>query len=118
MWEFITYGLGAISAVLFLAAGLITVHRVIPKLLPADEISELRARIATLELTFQGFADQYELSVVRNTAKIGKLRRQLARERGDDPEEEEEPQTAPVVNAVPPTPADLKTELRRRAGLS
>lgn len=109
------YSLGAVIGVLALAGGLLALWRLIPRPQSSIDFSDLRIRVAELETAFAGFADQYELSYVRNAAKLGKLRRALAKERGEDieePEDEPPPQPAPTLVEQP-----SKAELRRRAGL-
>lgn len=116
MIEMILYSLGAVLAVLAVLAGALAAFRLIPKPPPRQDELAAHARIDALEMAFAGFADQYELSFVRNNAKLGKLRKALARERGEE-EEEEEPQRE-VQNPAPHVQLVGKDELRRRANLT
>ena len=76
-------------------------------------------RVTELETGFQSFAAQFELEVNRSKQKLARLKRDLARERGEDMEEEEPGRPGPAETA-PVLPLDgphLKADLRRKAGL-
>lgn len=113
MLEIALYSLGSIAALLALSGGLLAFWRMIPRDLPSAELTSLRGRVSELETVFAGFADQYELSFVRNAAKLGKLRRALAKERGEDVEEEADVQPQTPATTIPEPPS--KDTLRRIA---
>lgn len=112
MWETVAYSLLAVAGVLALVGGLTAIWRLTPRHAPSKQALEALQRVETLDIVFQGFADQYELSVNRNAQKIRRLRRSLAQERGED--EEDEPVPSPQPTAPAPVQT-LKDELRRRA---
>lgn len=115
-FEIVTYTLGAIVALVMLFASALAAYRLIPWDRGNAEQRDIVERLLTLETVFQGFADQYELSFVRNQAKLGKLRRALARERGEEPEEPEGPPQEPAEPSVLTSRDDLE-RLRRQRGL-
>lgn len=84
------YSLGALSGVLSAAGAFWLFQRVTLRPLDQQSLRDALADLAELKLTFAGFADQYELTYIRNAAKLGKLRRALAKERGEDIEDPEE----------------------------
>lgn len=111
------YSLGAIASVLALAGGLLALWRLIPRSMPVERITDHEARLTGLEIAFEGFAAQYALTNTQSKAQIGKLRRALARERGEDEEDIPAEQHLAAPQPVPAQPLDLKAELRRRAGI-
>ena len=109
------YSLGSFGAVLALA-GAFWVGRLLSRPYPdAKAVREALARQEELEIIFQTFAAQFELTINRDQAKLGKLRRALARERGEE-EEEPEPETVPdrQVTDFPNTKAALRIAARQQ----
>lgn len=89
MVELLTYSLLAIAGVLVLSGAIWTVAAGFGAARALEALSDLRTRTTELEIAFQGFAEQYEISNTRSAAKIGKLRRKVERlEDGDDEDEE------------------------------
>jgi len=104
------YTLLAVVGVLALTGGLVAIWRLIPRHSPSAQALAALERVGVLETIFTGFADQFELSVNRNSQKVRRLRKALAQERGE--EEEEDVHT--VAAAPSPQLVETKDELRRR----
>lgn len=96
MWINVAYSALAVVAVLVAAGAIWVVAQAAGAAQALSAMSELRTRITELETAFGGFAEQFELSYIRSAAKIGKLRRQLAKERGEDEDSDEEAERVPV----------------------
>jgi hypothetical protein len=108
-------------AVLTVTGGIIAALRLIPRPPTPDNIQAVRGELADLQAQFLDFADRYELSVSRHVAKVGKLRRKLAKATSDDLEEEEEypdePEAPPApVALAPSTKATLWSDYNRQKG--
>lgn len=116
MWIIGTYTLLAVVAVVALSGAAFIVGVRQGAETAAAQLSEARMRLTELETAFAGFSEQYELSYVRSSAKIGKLRRTLARERGEDDEEDSGQEALPQLPAptAQQSAEDHKLQLRRQ----
>ncbi len=105
-------------AALVVAGGLIAALRLIPRPEVPDSLRAIRTELSDLQAQFLDFADRYELSVQRNVAKVGKLRRKLQMaEDGDDPDDADGPPAElPALPAVTeaPTKSDLWLAYNRK----
>lgn len=113
--------LAATIGVLVVSGGVIAALRLIPRPPATDDVKTLRTELSDLQLQFLDFADRYELAVVRNNAKIGKLRAKLARAENEDLEEPEEypEEVGPVAPAAPHGPrskVELWSDYNRQKG--
>lgn len=86
----VAYSLGASAALLTLLGGHLAIWRYFWTGSSAKIVHELQMKVTELEFSVVSIADQFEQSVRTNSSKLGKLRRQLARERGEDIEDVEE----------------------------
>lgn len=90
-------GLAASLGVLGLFAGHLAIWKAFWQGSSAEKAWEVSERIDGLELYVQSLADQFETTVTRNNARVGKLRRKLAEYDGSEPDEDEGPRvTAPA----------------------
>lgn len=112
MSTLLTYSLLALVGFLTLLAALLAAP-MIRRAFPATQWDEpALQRLDRLEIAFEGFAAQYALSNTQHAAQLGKLRRALARERGEE-EEEDTPPPPPEVLPSAAEPVD-QMELRRQ----
>lgn len=102
---------------LIVIGGAVAALRLIPVPATPDNIRAVRAELSDLQVQFLDFADRYELSVARNAAKVGKLRRKLAHAEGDElvEEDEVEPNPAPPPPTTPGVVQMSKADLWNRA---
>lgn len=102
----LNYSLGALSGVLSAAGALWLFWRLTPRPLDQEALRDALTDLADLKLAFAGFADQYELAYIRNAAKLGKLRRQIAKLRDEDIiEDDGDEAPADGVVTLPPATA-------------
>lgn len=114
MWQFMAYGVGAVIGVLVLMGGLLALRAYIPAPTPTQDTTAAHRRLDDLEVVFESFRAQYELENNRSSAKLRKLRRQLARERGEDVDDEPAPEPS-IAPAPVPAGVETKAQLRARA---
>lgn len=114
MWQIVLYGVGAITGVLAFIGGLLALRAYIPAPTPTQDTTAAHRRLDDLEVVFESFRAQYELENNRSSAKLRKLRRQLARERGEDVDDEPEARATPE-QTTQAAPFETKEQLRARA---
>lgn len=111
MIDIVLYSLIALAGSLGLAGGLLAIYRLTPRTPASEDAIAAHRRLDDMEVVFESFRAQYELENTRSLAKLGKLRRALARERGEEEEE--------VIDVIPTVPVhpevrQSKAELRAR----
>lgn len=114
MWQIALFGVGTIIGVLAFIGGLLALRAYIPAPTPTQDTTAAHRRLDDLEVVFESFRAQYELENNRSSAKLRKLRRQLARERGEDVDDD--PVTEPLADRAGEGPVlETKAQLRTRA---
>lgn len=104
MFEIVQLGLLVSAGVSVIAGAIIAAWRLIPVKelgnVPQQRLSDLEEVVEALRLAQIDFADKWETTVRRNNTRVGRLRRKLAKERGDD-EDDDEDDEVPAEAVLP-----------------
>lgn len=114
MTSIIVLVIAAAAGACMVLGAAVAAFRLIPRPPTPENVKALRGDVVDLQRQFLDFQDKYELSVTRNTAKVGKLRRKVARlqdEEYDGDDDLDAPTHAPAVPAAQPARPLSKAEL-------
>jgi len=101
VFETVQLALLVSGSVAVIAGAIIAAWRLIPHrttaAVPLDRLQTLEDAVEAVRLVQIDFADKWETTVRRNNTRVGRLRRKLAHERGEDEDEDDEVDDAPQL---------------------